>query len=271
MPRLRVLPAVKAYPVVDQRSFSEAVCVAGIDMDQRRWIRLFPLDFRGLERVKRFSKYQAISLDANRSPKDSRPESYAPVLDTIQVGEPIGTDDGTWRRRMPFFAAVEDESMCEIQRRQKTSRQSLGLFRPADIHDLVVSPAPPEFEASQRAIIEQGSLFGDRTGDKRRTTLEPLPVKAKFKYRCSDPACDGHEQSFIDWELGAHYRRLRDDQGLDQADCLAGVRERFLGLCDETRDIRFITGSMLRHPASFLILGLVYPKKKAEPQKEALF
>ena len=177
---MRILPAVKAYPVVDHVSFSEAVCVAGIDMDEpHRWVRLFPLDFRGLERVQRFRKYQAILLEANRSPKDSRPESYAPVLDTIELGEHIDTDDRTWRRRMSFFDSIEDDSMCEIQGRQKTARQSLGIFRPADIADLVVSPAPAEFEASQRAIIEQGSLFGDRTGDKHRATLEPLPVKAK--------------------------------------------------------------------------------------------
>lgn len=269
---MRILPVVKAYPVVDQVSFSEAVCVAGIDMDEpHRWVRLFPLDFRGLEHVQRFRKYETITLEANRSSKDSRPESYAPVLGSIEVGEHIGTDGGTWQRRMSFFDAIEDESMCEIQRRQKTDRQSLGVFRPESVCDLVVSPAPREFEASQRAIIEQGSLFGDRAGDKQRTTLEPLPVKAKFKYRCSEGSCDGHEQSFIDWELGALYRRMRDDEGYGQDACLTAVREKFLHYCDETRDVRFIAGSMLRHPGSFLILGLVYPKRKPLQQRESLF
>ncbi len=139
---MHILPVVKAYPVVDQVSFSEAVCVAGIDMNQpHRWIRLFPLDFRGLARVQRFRKYQVISLEANSSPKDSRPESYAPVLDSIKVGEHTDTDHGTWRRRTPFFDAVEDESMCAIQRQQKAKRKSLGVFRPRDIDDLLVTPA----------------------------------------------------------------------------------------------------------------------------------
>jgi len=272
MQPIRILPVVKAYPVVDQVSFSEAVCVAGISVDEpRRWVRLFPLDFRGLQRARQFKKYEVISLKASKSSKDTRPESYAPVLDSIVTAEEIGTDNQTWRRRLEFFDAVEDESMCAIQRRQKTTRQSLGVFRPAQIDDLKVAPASPEFEASQRAVIEQGSLLGDRAGDATRNVLEPLPVKARFIYRCAEPACKGHEQSFIDWELGTFYRRLRDQEGLDRDACLTRVRERFLGFCDASHDVRLITGSMLAHPTSFLVLGLVYPKRKAAPQSMALF
>jgi hypothetical protein len=91
-----------------------------------RWIRLFPLDYRGLVYAKRFKKYEVIELDASKSTKDSRPESFTPVLDSITIGDLIDTDNGTWRRRLPFFDAVEDESMCEIQRRQKTERKSPG-------------------------------------------------------------------------------------------------------------------------------------------------
>lgn len=263
--RIRVLPTVKAYPVVDHVSFSEAVCVAGITFDPpHRWVRLFPLDFRGLERARQFKKYEVISLDAKRSTKDARPESMTPVLDSIEVGEFVKSDGG-WKRRLPFFDAVEDDSMCGIQARQKTERQSLGVFRPADVSDLKVSPAPPEFAQSQRAVIEQGSLLGGRTGD-TRNPLEPLPVKAKFQYKCADPRCKGHEQSLIDWELGQLYRRLRDQEGRSEADCLREVRERFLGFCDAEHDVRFITGSMLSKPKSFLILGLVYPKKKPHEQ-----
>ena len=48
--RVALYPLVKAYPVVDARTRSEAVCVAGVSATTpRSWIRLFPLDFRGLE------------------------------------------------------------------------------------------------------------------------------------------------------------------------------------------------------------------------------
>jgi hypothetical protein len=239
--------------------------------EPRRWVRLFPLDFRALGRAQQFKKYEVTELEVNKSSKDSRPESYAPVLDSIVPVEHVSTDSGTWRRRLTFFDAVADDSMCGIQRRQELDRQSLGVFRPLEVADLKVSAAPPDFEASQRAVINQGSLLGNRAGDEGRPQLEPLPIKAKFEYRCTDLGCKGHAQSFIDWELGAHYRRLRDGDGLDEEICRERIRDRFLGFCDPKHDVRFITGSMLSHPKSFLILGLVYPKRKHSVQEATLF
>jgi hypothetical protein len=270
--KLKVLPVVKAYPVIDPVSQTEAVCVAGISMDEpHQWIRLFPLDFRGLEYAQRFKKYEVIELDASKSTKDSRPESYTPVLDSITLGETIDTDGGTWRRRLPFFDAVEDESMCEIQRRQKSERKSLGVFRPSEVKDLKVAAAEEGFAESQRALLNQASLFGDRAGDTTRAALEPLPVKAKFSYRCSDPACPGHSQSLIDWELGALYRSLAAG-GDDEATIHAKIRQKFFEqYCSDRHDTRFITGSMLKHPGSFLILGLVHPKRATRPQEATLF
>jgi hypothetical protein len=269
---LKVLPVVKAYPVIDPVSQTEAVCVAGISMEPpHRWIRLFPLDYRGLVYAQRFKKYEAIELEASKSSKDSRPESFAPILDSISVGEFINTDSGTWRRRLPYFDAVEDQSMCEIQRRQKTERKSLGVFRPLEITDLKVTAAEEGFADAQRALLNQASLFGDRAGDDTRAALEPLPVKAKFVYRCSDTACPGHEQSLIDWELGALYRSL-DEKGDDETTIHAKIRQKFFEqYCGGHYDTRFITGSMLRHPGSFLILGLVHPRRSARPQEATLF
>ncbi|HEY7933786.1 MAG TPA: hypothetical protein VID48_08175 [Solirubrobacteraceae bacterium] len=230
-----------------------------------------PADYRGLVYARRFKKYEAIELEASKSAKDSRPESFSPVLDSIIVGEFIDTDSGTWRRRLPFFDAVEDQSMCEIQRRQKTERKSLGVFRPLEVTDLKVTAAEEGFAEAQRALLNQPSLFGDRAGDDTRAALEPLPVKAKFAYRCSDPACPGHEQSLIDWELGALYRSL-GEKGDDEATIHAKIRQKFFEqYCSDRYDTRFITGSMLRHPGSFLILGLVHSKRVVRPQEASLF
>lgn len=270
--KLKLLPVVKAYPVIDPVSQTEAVCVAGISMNApHQWIRLFPLDYRGLQYASRFRKYEVIQLEARKSTKDSRPESFSPVLDSIEVGESISTDGGTWRRRLPFFDAVEDESMCEIQRRQKTERKTLGVFRPAEVMDLKVTRADKGFADSQRALLNQASLFGDRAGDDTRAALEPLPVKAKFSYRCSDPACTKHDMSLIDWELGALHRTL-SAKGDDEETIHAKIRAKFLEeYCGASYDTRFVTGSMLKHPGSFLILGLVHPKRTARPQEASLF
>lgn len=161
--------------------------------------------------------------------------------------------------------------MCEIQRRQRTERKSLGVFRPLEVAELKVDAAEEGFAQAQRALLSEASLFGNRAGDRARMPLEPLPVKAKFVYRCSDPACSGHTQSFIDWELGALHRRL-DKQGADEPTIRAKIREKlFEQYCGDRCDTRFITGSMLKHPQSFLIPGLVHPRRAARSQEASLF
>jgi hypothetical protein len=73
-----LLPIVKAYPVVDPK-YGEAVCVAALTTDvPRRWIRLFPLDFRNLNFSQQFGKYQHISVDAFRAKGDHRPDPQLP-------------------------------------------------------------------------------------------------------------------------------------------------------------------------------------------------
>jgi hypothetical protein len=48
----------------------------------------------------------------------------------------IDTDNGRWRRRLPYVDVIGDESMCESQRRQKADGKTLGVFRPAEVIDL---------------------------------------------------------------------------------------------------------------------------------------
>ena len=250
---MRILPVVKAYPVIDSVSQSEAVCVAGVSIDEpHRWVRLFPLDFRGLVAAQKFRKYQVIKVSVSRSSKDTRPESFAPDLSSITLNETIGTDKGKWTTRLSYLDELTDESMCEIQRQHKTRGQSLGLFRPQEVEDLKVQAAEKGFAERQKALLSQASLTGDRAGDTTRSSLEPLPVKAKFRYRCSDSACNGHTQSLIDWELGALYANLRDG-GDDEATVHTKLREKFFAqYCGPGYDTRFITGNMLKHPGSFL-------------------
>lgn len=264
MAKTSLLVVVKAYPVVDAGSRQEAVCVAGISVEEpRRWIRLFPLDFRGLPFSRRFSKYQIIDLELRPAMGDSRPESNTPNLDSIELGDSIGSDAGTWRRRLDFLEPVMDDSMCAIQRAQEETGQSLGAFVPEDISDLVVTAASAKFTAGQEGILDQGNIFDDK-----RSRLEPLAVKAKYWYRCADTRCRGHSQSLIDWELGQLYRRLRSD-GESEEDSQRKVREKFLDeLAGSNRETIFLTGNMAKHPKSFLILGLAYPKR---PPQDALF
>jgi hypothetical protein len=261
--RVGLYPLVKAYPVIDARTRSEAVCVAGVSADQpTRWIRLFPLDFRGLETEQQFTKYQRIDLDVRPAMGDARPESVSPVLDSIVAGETLDTDRGTWRRRLELIEPLLVPSLCEIKRRQTQTKASLGAFRPASIADLVVSDVAPEKMAAKQDILAQQSFFNDRT-----RKLEVLPYRFRYRFRCSDEACGGHELSFIDWEVGALCLRLMRD-GADRSHVTSAVRGRFLDkVCASDRDVIFLVGNLAAHPGSFLVLGVMWPPRHATAQQ----
>lgn len=72
-------------------------------------------------------------------------------------------------------------------------------------------------------------------------------------------------------QLGALYRSLADT-GDDEETIHAKIRAKFFEqYCSDNHDTRFITGSMLKHPGSFLILGLVHPKRVVRAQEASLF
>lgn len=84
---LKILVTVKAYPAIGKRH-GEAASVAGIDVEQRRWIRLFPVPFRDMPFDQRFRKFDVIEVDACRA-SDPGPESYQPNVDSIVVVDNI--------------------------------------------------------------------------------------------------------------------------------------------------------------------------------------
>jgi hypothetical protein len=81
-----VLVLVKAYPQPSTK-YTESVCVAGLRVDTPvpEWVRLNPVQFRLLKRDRQFSKYDLIRVLVRRPTSgDTRPESFTPILDTIE-------------------------------------------------------------------------------------------------------------------------------------------------------------------------------------------
>ena len=263
--RIDLIPVVKAYPVVDPDS-GEAVCVAAITAElPRRWIRLFPLDFRALDLTEQFSKYQRVSVEVIKAKGDHRPESYTPIAGSIRLGTVITTDGGTWRRRLELIEPLVLPSMCELQRQQQANGTSLGVFAPASVMDLVVEATPAQFSPSQQAALDQMNLFNRETRQ-----LERLPWKWRYRYRCREDGCPTHTQSIVDWELGALFRRVRRSTATD-ADAHAKVRARFLDqFCEAGREPLFIAGNVARWPTSFLVLGVLRPPR-GMPRQTTLF
>lgn len=256
---MRVLIAVKTYPI-PSKTYDELVCTAGVT-EAGEFVRLYPINFRDLPWDQQYRKYQWVEVDVRKhTGRDSRKESYRPECGTLQpIGEPLDTKDN-WSERAQYLLKNEARSLEELQERQDADRTSLGIFKPKLIHDLVIKNDDVDWKASFKNALAQARLW-----ENRKASKEPprkVPFKFQYKFECDDVRCKGHQMMIEDWEVGALYWRLRD-KGLEPAAAAAKVKEKFLGeLCAPERDTRFIVGTVLAHPKSWVIIGIFYPKKK---------
>lgn len=260
---ITVLVTVKAYPVIARQS-GESVCVAGVRLDtpEPEWVRLFPVGFRALPKPRQFRKYDVIRLRARRrGGSDRRPETFQPDLDSLVVGPNVGTDRGTWQTRGELVGALRGATTtCRLAGQARASGQaapSLGLVRPRDV-ELVVADNPDYTPGGSPQV--DVDLFGTE-----HEVLEKTPFVATYHYRCADErACRGHRQSVVDWESGQLARTNLVARDVEEA--RAAHRRRFLDeMCARDRDTYFYVGNQHQHPASFLVLGLFWPRGQVQP------
>lgn len=251
--RAQLVVTVKAYPTASIK-YGEVVCVAGIRTDRERpeWIRLYPVDFRDLPLDQQFKKWSEIEIDVSSS-SDARPESRRPDTGSVEVLRVLGTRD-KWADRRSLVEPLLIESMCEARRLQQETGASLAAFRPHEVSDVIVEPEPEDWTPQQLASLSQLSLFAQD-----RRTLEKIPWRFKYRYRCGG-RCNGHEQTIIDWEIAQAWRSWRRELGSQGA--ADAVRDKWLNeLAGSTKDTVFFVGNQHQHPESFLVLGVYWPPK----------
>lgn len=250
--RLRMLVTVKAYPAITRRH-GEAVCVAGIDVDAPRWIRLFPVPFRDMPSDRRFKKFDILELAASKA-SDPRPESHQPNVDTLNVVGHIASSRPDERRRL--VDPLLRPSMCAIRREQQATGASLAVFRPGTPPELVIEEDRSPWQPNKQMIVNQPSmLMPGKQG------LEKLPFRFIYRYRCAaERGCRGHEQSIVDWEIASAFRRWRDSHGEDRA--LDMIRAKWADeLWAVGRETAVFVGNQFKNPDGFLILGVFWPPK----------
>jgi hypothetical protein len=258
---MRVLIAVKTYPIPSV-TYDELVCTAGVT-DTGEFVRLYPINFRDLPWDHQYRKYQWIEVEAKKHVgRDIRKESYRPNCDTLQViGEPLDTKDN-WSKRAQYLLKNEARSLEELQEQQAVDKTSLGVFKPKRIHDLVIKEDDADWKDSFKNALAQARLWENRTASKEPP--RKVPFKFQYKFECNDDRCKSHQMMIEDWEVGALYWRLRD-KGLDSEAAAKQVKQKFLDeLCGPDKDTRFIVGTILAHPSSWVVIGLFYPKKDAQ-------
>lgn len=247
-----VLVTVKAYPQESKR-YSETVCVAGICLEDKTWIRLYPMPFRFLEDAKKFKKYEVIEVEVTRDGADSRPESHKIRQDTLLVKEQLSTKNN-WQKRKEIVIPTLSKSMCEILLQEEKNGKSLGAFRLTKPKRFYWEKVDINNEDEEQAI--QLVLFNSI-----KKELEKIPYQFRYEYYCQGESnCKGHDQTILDWEIGEAFRSWRMQYGSDEA-ALEKIKEKWLDtmFADENDPCVFV-GNHHRYRKSFMILGVFYPK-----------
>lgn len=255
---------VKASPVVTS-SLRENMCVAAMRLDpEPQWVRLHPVPFRDLADESKFRKYQKIRVRAIRPRSDRRPESWKPIEGSIRLGETLGTDHG-WSARREWVARLGESTMCDLIERNKLdsgpSTPSLSVVRTAEPPELLIDKRDKEqldrWQQLADAIDAQSSLFDDPAHNKPK--FEVTPWRFRYDYRCLELNCRGHQQTIVDWEAEALWRRVRH-----RGDWRELMRQKFVGeLWAPSRDSVLFVGNMEQRPRNFLVLGIFWPPSQA--------
>lgn len=250
--RRRVFVTVRTYPVPARKGI-EVSCTAGVTEDGR-WIRLFPVPYRFLDEDRRFRKYQWIEASVRKAVGDARPESHNIDIDSIEIVEWVPPQPG-WTRRHALVGGLVAHCLCCLKReRDRSGYPTLGLFRPLSIRRVVIREEEfPDWTEGELQRLRQIPMFGSSP----RTQLEKIPYKFFFEFECPDEACNGHELSCTDWEVGELYRNCRADHG---AGWEAPFRARIEDLVGSGA-LHFYVGTVHRHPDTWIIVGLYYPPK----------
>ncbi|PIU51749.1 hypothetical protein COS91_02845 [Candidatus Desantisbacteria bacterium CG07_land_8_20_14_0_80_39_15] len=249
-----ILITVKAYPNPSKK-YGETICVAGITIDDKKWVRLYPIPYRDLDEEQKFPKYAIIRAKISKPSDDKRPESFRVNADSIKVVDHLDTSD-KWVKRKEIVLPTLDKSMCEILNKLQTENKSLGVFKPRDIK-FYWQKARPRDEDVRKACYAQLSFF-----NKTKNAIEVIPFDFRFKFFCQEePECKGHDFSIIDWEIGQAYRSWRTNYKTEDL-LLEKIKERWLDrICFAKNDIYFYVGNMKRFRDNFMILGVFYPSK----------
>jgi hypothetical protein len=259
MVKMRLIITVKSYPLPSNK-YGELVCTAGI-RDNGDFVRLYPIDFRGLPYESTYKKYQWVEVDAERHDpsKDPRKESFRPRPDTLKLlGQPLSTRDG-WQKRKEVVRKHPVRSLESLGILQKQDDTSLGIVRVRHIENVYYEPDDEEWKPSWRAKLDQMNLFEDS-----RRRLEKIPYKFKFNFYCDDDTCKGHNMSITDWEVGMLYLRSLERCGSNPQEAAEQVCEKYRRICDlSANDVYFFVGTVLQW-GSWIILGVFYPPKERE-------
>jgi hypothetical protein len=243
--RIRIL--VKAFPQ-PSKAHEETVCCAGITEDGRQLLRLFPIRYRRLPKEHQFERFDLVEMTATKA-SDPRPESYRvdeASIHLLESGKNM-TDEAKVQLWQPFIAP----SLQQLYDDNIATNRSLGIIRPdAGSIKFTINPAKDADAADvevaeQVRQMQQSSFLED--------PLTPLETpEFAFGYRYTS-AGHPHDQLIHDWEVQEAYRQYKRRYGNAVLEHL----QRMYGETIPARNLHLIMGTMLAHPRTFIVIGLL--------------
>ena len=254
--RKKILITVKTYPLLSSKH-TETVCTAGL-LEEGKWIRIYPVPYRLLDKKKQFKKYQWIEADIIRDTRDPRPESYK-LAGRIKPLSCIDTSDAWEERKQLVLSKVYYNLDTLIHEARNTNvSTSLATFKPKRIvgfsikHDGSLKSRRQKY----KALVKQ------LTKEQANNLVKAVPFK--FYYTFVDQLGKRSTLQILDWEIYQLCRKLIRIHGARKTKIASLLREKYIHQLAKNRDIYLFLGTnkywhIRRSHNPFMIIGIFYP------------
>ncbi len=240
-----ILTITMTYPV-PHKEYLDTVCTGGITRDGK-WIRLYPISYRYLDRQQQFSKFTWLKLNVRKSLKDNRPESFQPQEESIEVVGHIN-HPGERRYWLDRMLSPSIEHLEEMNREEPYS-VSMGLIE-MEYQDFYWKEEIREWSSKHVDFMKQQQLIGPT-----RRPLEKMPYDLRLRFRCNgNPECTGHDMSIFSWEFNQTFRNWRDSgKYSEETDVLQVLKKSFEDRFGSSKNISYVSVGTLSHYPTWII------------------
>ena len=270
MAKTKVLITVKTYPAISSK-YDELVCTAGF-LEDGRWIRIYPIQFRKKSFEEQYKKYDWIEIDLVKNTSDFRKESFRPIsYDTeIKILDHLDTKRNWLLRKEIVFKNKIYLDIEELisEAKNKEIMTSLAIFKPTEIIDFTAEPVEREWDKKKLEKLKQerSNLFAQEEEEDLFEVVKKLPYK--FSYILKD--CNGRQSKMMieDWEIGQSYWNCLSQQEGNEMEAIKNVKSKYFDDFAKSKDLYLFLGTSQVHHFTgknpFMIIGTFHPKIESQ-------
>lgn len=232
--------------------YDETVCTAGL-RDGQRWIRIYPVAFRSLDKSKKFKKYQWIEADIVRDSRDPRRESYK-LAGEIKTLNFVDTRLN-WDERKKFVLGKVYYNLDTLiqETRDIKNSTSLATFKPARIIN---------FKIREKTKAEKIGNRSDTVSARCKNEINKIPYN--FFYTVIDQLGRRSTMQIHDWEIYQLCRKIIFQHGHNKELIEKILNEKYFLRFVKNCDIHLFLGTsrqwhIRRNRNPFMIIGIFYP------------